>query len=471
IVYQILIIFLPLVTAPYVSRVLGTENIGLYSYSYSVASYFVLFAMLGINNYGNKLIASIKKDKNKLNQEFSNLFFLHIFGTVIVMIVYYFYIKHTKDNKLYALICFIYLVGALFDINWFFFGMEEFKITVSRNIIIKLLTTVSIFIFVRCKSDVWKYILIMAVGNVVSQSIVWLWLPKFIKFKKPTFKNIKTHILQLFILFIPVIAVSLYKIMDKIMLKHMVDSSAVGLYENAEKIINIPIGILTAVGVVMLPRSSALLSDNNENAVLNSIKITTKYVLIISYALAFGLMAVGPEFAPIFYGEDFSFSGKLIQGLAITIPFMASANIIRTQYLIPKGYNKIYILSVILGAIVNIILNSIFIPVFQSVGAVIGTVMAEIVVFFIQQISVRNELKLGKVYQTSISYAFIGILMCITLRFTASFFEVNAVILLIEIALGALIYILLSTIVLYFQKDHLLFGLLNKIKKHNSKLN
>lgn len=469
IIYQILILFLPLVTAPYVSRVLGTEYIGLYSYSYSVVSYFVLFAMLGINNYGNKLIASIKKDKSKLSQEFSNLFFLHFIWTILVIIIYFFYIRFTNDNKICAVICVIYLFGALFDINWFFFGMEEFKITVTRNTVIKIITTISVFAFVRNKTDIWKYVLIMALGNVVSQSVVWMWLPKYVKYVKPTLKNMKTHIYQLLVLFIPVIAVSLYKIMDKIMLKHMVNPTAVGLYENAEKIINIPIGILTAVGVVMLPHSSALLSDNKESAVLNSIKITTKYILLFSYALAFGLMAVGPEFAPIFYGDEFSFSGKLIQGLAVTIPFMASANIIRTQYLIPKGYNKIYIISVVSGAVVNIILNTIFIPIYHSMGAVIGTISAEFVVFLIQYITVRKNLELGKTFQMSFPYFFIGMVMFLILRCISNCFTVSLPVLIFEIIVGVIIYIFLSVVVLYKQKDELLNHVLTKIINRNLK--
>lgn len=465
IVYQILIIFLPLVTAPYVSRVLGSENIGLYSYSYSVVSYFVLFAMLGMNNYGNKLIASIKSNKDQLNQEFSNLFFLHFIGTVLVTLFYIIYILHTKDNQFYASICSIYLIGALFDINWFFFGMEEFKITVTRNTIIKILTAIAIFCFIRSKSDIWKYILIMALGNVISQSIVWVMLPKYVKFVKPSFKNAKTHIYQLIILFIPVIAISLYKIMDKIMLKHIADATAVGLYENSEKIINIPIGVLTAVGVVMLPRSAALLSEKNDNAVISSIKMTTKYVLVTAYALMFGLIAIGPEFSTIFYGAEFSYSGKLIQGLAITIPFMASANIIRTQYLIPKGYNKSYIISVITGAIINIILNMIFIPILQSAGAVIGTVAAEVVVFSIQLISVRNELKLRNVYRSTLPYLIIGIIMLIVIRFIATIFVVNVKILILEIVVGAIVFGSLSTIVFYKQNDYMFVRAMNNIKK------
>lgn len=466
-VYQILIIVLPIVTAPYVSRVLGAENIGYYSYSFSVVNYFVLFAMLGINNYGNKHIAEVKHDKDKLNKAFTNLFILHCIVTMVTMVVYLLYAQVTSDNRIYAIICFLYLVGAFFDINWLFFGLEEFKITVIRNTLFKLGTVCAVFIFVRNNTDTWKYILIMALGNVISQSIVWYIRPRYVKFVKPEWKLIKSHIKPLIILFIPVIAVSVYKIMDKIMIEKLSDTVQVGYYENAEKIINVPMGLITAVGVVMLPRAASLVSDKKDSVLKQSINVTTKYVMILAYALAFGLIAIGADFTPLFFGHEFIPSGLMIQGLAITIPFMAFANIIRTQYLIPKEYNRIYIASIVSGAIINFIVNFFLIQVLRANGAVIGTILAEIVVCTIQAFAVRKELDIYGSLKESAAYLVVAFLMYCCVRITAEILPLNFSTLVIEIIVGVITYVLLCFLVMLKRQEALVKKVLRELKKRN----
>ena len=137
IIYQVLILILPLISAPYISRILGAEGIGTYSYTYSIVSYFVMFAMLGINNYGNRLIAQTRDDKEKLSINFWSLYILEFIITAIVLIAYIIFITFIiKEDKLMYILQFGYILSSFFDINWFFFGIEEFKITVTRNTII-----------------------------------------------------------------------------------------------------------------------------------------------------------------------------------------------------------------------------------------------------------------------------------------------------------------------------------------------
>ena len=464
-IYQILIIILPILTAPYVSRVLGAKNIGYYSYSYSVANYFVLFCMLGINNYGNKLIAEKKGDKKQLNAAFSELYILHAIVSILVLCVYIIYINVTSDNHTYAMICSLYIIGAVFDINWAFFGLEEFKITVTRNTILKIATVCCVFIFVKTSSDTWKYVLIMALGNVISQSVIWIALPKYIKFVKPRFEKVIKHIKPNIVLFIPVIAVSVYKIMDKIMINKLSGAVQVGYYENAEKIINIPMGIITAVGVVMLPRAVSLLNNDGDNAVKESINFTMKYVMIIAYALAFGLIAIGPQFAPVFFGEEFLAAGRMIQGLAVTIPFMAFANIIRTQYLIPKEYNSIFIISVLCGAVINFIVNALFIKTLGANGAVIGTICAEISVCLIQAVAIRKELDTINNFKLSIKYGIIGCFMCIGIVILRYLLPSNIVSLLVEIIIGGLFYMVCVFGILHKENDPLIKEIVVKFRK------
>ena len=209
IIYQVLILILPLISAPYISRILGAEGIGTYSYTYSIVSYFVMFAMLGINNYGNRLIAQTRDDKEKLSINFWSLYILEFIITAIVLIAYIIFITFIiKEDKLMYILQFGYILSSFFDINWFFFGIEEFKITVTRNTIIKILSFVLLFIFVKTKSDIYIYTIILVISNFISNIVLWPFIFKRIKKVKISFKDIFKHLKPCIILFIPVIAVS-----------------------------------------------------------------------------------------------------------------------------------------------------------------------------------------------------------------------------------------------------------------------
>ena len=451
--YQILAIILPLITAPYVSRVLGATNIGIYSYTYSVASYFSLFAMLGINNYGNRIIAQVRDDSEKLSRTFSSLLTVHGIAALLMILMYLLYCFFVANEyQVYALIQGLYVIGSLFDINWFYFGIEKFKLTVTRNTIIKVITVICIFLFVKQRDDLWIYILILALGSCVSQSMVWIFIRKFTKFTRPRLNELKVHIKPLFILFIPSIAVSLYKVMDKIMLKWLSDTIQVGYYENSEKVINIPQGIIAAVGTVMLPKMSNLVIKKDSLNLKKYMEWSIQGVMFISVGVTFGLAGVAHEFVPVYFGNDFLPCEFLIMGLVASIPFISFANIIRTQYLIPNKYDNVYVVSVIAGAIINLIINGLLIPLYQAMGAVIGTLAAEISVCVIQCVAVRKKLPLGKYLASIALFPIFGIIMFATIKKIGQMCENLFWAIVIEIIIGALMYLGMGGILLLLKQ-------------------
>ena len=288
IMYQILVMILPLITAPYIARVLGTEGVGIYSYTYSVAYYFVLFAMLGLNNYGNRQVAKVRDDKDKLSKTFISIYCMQLITSAIMILCYIIYLMFfIKENLNIAIIQIIYLISTAFDINWFFFGLEKFKLTVTRNTIIKILTVICVFIFVKTRDDLYKYTLIMSIGTLISQLMIWPFVKKSVKFVKISIKDIFKHIKPCLILFIPVIAVSLYKIMDKVMIGNMSTMEQVGLYENSEKIVNILTALITALGTVMLPKISNLLANGEKEKSKQYIEKSMEFTIISSVTTIF----------------------------------------------------------------------------------------------------------------------------------------------------------------------------------------
>ena len=414
VLYQILLVILPLVTAPYISRTLGATAVGVYSYTYSVAYYFLLIAMLGIGNHGNRSVAAVRDDREKLNKTFSSIYSLQVMTFSIAILAYAFYlVLFVKDNRLIVLLQLIYVTSGLFDIGWLFFGLEQFKLTVARNTLIKISTVVLMFVFVHKPSDLWKYTLIMSAGTLFSQAYLWLYVKKYVSFEKCSVKEITSNIKPVLILFIPVLAYSIYKVMDKIMLGNMSSYDQVGFYNNAEKIINIPMGIITALGTVMLPRMSNIVANGDKKRVDDYIRISAKLVTLLSSAIAFGLMGVSSVLAPVFFGDEFIACGEIIRLLSVTVFFIAWANVIRTQYLIPNKRDSIYLTSTMVGAILNLIINWMLIPKYQANGAAFGTIVAEFSVMLVQMVAVKNELPMRKYIMSYSPILIIGLTMAV----------------------------------------------------------
>lgn len=456
IVYQILIIILPLITAPYIARVLGAENVGIYSYTYSIAYYFSIFAMLGISNHGNRMIASTKKNKDKMSVTFWSIYAVQFFTFVISIIAYVIYLAtFAKDNKLILIIQTIYIISGMFDISWLFFGLEKFKITVTRNIIIKFLTVISIFLFVKTKNDLVQYTFIMVLGTLLSQIYLWKYVGKEVNSIKIDMNIIRENIKPILILFIPVLSFSIYKVMDKIMLGNMASYEQVGYYNNAEKITNIPMGIITALGAVMLPRMSTLIAEGENKKTEKYIIMSIKLVTVLASAIAFGLMGISDVFSPVFFGEDFSACAPIIILLSITVFFISWANVVRTQFLIPNHYDKIYIFSTIIGAIVNLVLNLIFIPKYQAMGAAIGTIAAEFTLMFIQAFSIRKDINIFKVIFRYLSFINLGLAMMLTVQTIGKLMGTSIKTLIVQIASGIVIYSIGTLILLKIKNDEL----------------
>ena len=467
--YEMLVIILPFVTSPYITRVIGAEGLGKYSYSYSVAYYFVLFAMLGLKNYGNRAIAQSRDIQDELDETFSNIVSLHIIISLICCAGYLVYAFNIKDERTYAIIQIAYVLSALFDISWFYFGIEKFKLTVMRNTIIRILNVVCVFAFVRDGDDLWKYCAIMSVGMLLSQMSLWIPLRKYVNFKKPEWSKMVIHIKPLCILFIPAIAVSLYKYMDKIMIGALSNKTQLGYYENAEKVINVPMTIISSFGTVMLPKMSNLAKSEDRKTSERYMQASMRYVMCLAFALAFGLAGVGKVFAPVFWGTEFNLSGTIIMGLAITIPFIAFANIIRTQYLIPIGKDKEYLISVICGAIINLIINGLLISKIGAIGATVGTIFAEILVCVIQCIAVRKELPLLTYMKNSLAFIGAGIVMFAGVYGIGKYMKTGILTLVVQVMAGIILYGLFTVVYLYHIKDDVFMKMFRKILRRKEK--
>lgn len=439
--YHVFAVLIPLITTPYVSRKLGAAGIGEYSYAYSVAGYFALFIKLGLANYGNRTIAFARGKEKDISKEFWSIYLFQLLMGVIVNAIYLVYCFTLASSMEISLLIFLYLVSVGIDITWFFWGLENFKLTVTRDFIIKILTTVGIFVFVKSPDDVWKYTLILSGGSLLSQALLWKSLRKYIHWAKPSWKEIIQHIKPNLILFIPSVAVSLYKIMDKIMLGMMSSTVEVGFYHSSERVLQVPMALVTALGTVMQPRMSNLISREADKEYLASVmEKSIALALFLSTSIGFGIMTVVDEFVPIFYGQGFEKCVTLFLILLPSCMFLSFTNVFKSQYMIPNKLDKEYTVALFTGAAVNLILNSILIPRVASVGAAWGTLMAEISVAVVITVIMSRSVSVWRYYKVALPFIVSGFVMFIACRGIS--FDLGAVVgLLIKIILGAVTYL------------------------------
>ena len=441
-IYQILILIIPLITTPYVARTIGAEGVGTYSYTYSIVLYFMMFALLGMNNYGNREVSKVRDDKEKLNRTFSSI---QLIVTLIVSIIYIIYVLlNSREYFTIQIIQVLYLVSVAFDINWLFCGLQKFKMTVTRSAILKILNLVLILIFVKDAEDLNKYIFILAFMTLLNQLILWPFRKKEVSFIRVSRKEIFKHLKPTIILFIPVLASSVYRTMDKIMIGKMANMSEVGYYENAEKMLNIVLSVINALGTVTLPQMTYLYSKENLEEFKRIFKKSISFVFFSVFPVIFGFLATADILVLLYLGEGFTESAVLLKVLSISLIFTSVASIIRMQLLIPRGKDKEYTTSILIGAIVNFIFNMIFIRRYGAIGATIGTILAEFLVCFFQCMAIRKDINLKEYLPSCLKFFITSLVMFIIVYFVGKNMEKTLLTLVIQVTLGVFIYCILN---------------------------
>lgn len=467
-IYQFLILALPLITTPYTSRVLTPSGVGIYTYTFSVASYFTMAAMTGLAIYGNREIARVKDDLLKRSKCFWEIYAIQVVSALIMIILYAVYLlMFSQENWVVTAIQYLCVIACLFDINWFFFGMQEFRITVIRNIIIKLAGTALIFLLVKKESDLWLYTAIMAGSTLLSQLAIWPFLTKHVIFRMPRYKEVERHIGPDLLLFLPVISVSVYKTLDKIMIRWLSTMEEVGYYGNAEKIASVPTVLIAAASTVMMPLISNMLFNGKFSEAKTYVNRSMQINQLLGCGMGFGLAGVADTFTPVYFGNGFERCTPVIVCLSIMIPVFSIEQVLRAQYLSPAGKDKGYLLSVTCAAIANVSFNFLLIPQFGAVGAAIGTVIAESTVCGIQMFLVRKDLPIRTYCVQAIPFVVFGLLIYTSVYKIGQCLDDSILTLLIQVLIGGSLYIVLCFGYLLITKSNLLevFGMGGRQKK------
>lgn len=470
--YQIFLILTPLVTTPYLSRVLEASGVGLYSYTYTIAAYFVMFATLGMANYGVREIASVANAPTQRSKTFCSIFAAQLCIAIPIFLLYLLYaIFFPQGGSQIALLWAMYVFSGVINITWLFFGMEDFKRATIINISTKILELIGIFTLVRSADDVYIYCGIDSLCYLLGFLLLLPFLRNYVHFIKPCWKDIKKHFAPNLRLFIPVIAISLYTNLNAILLGALSTMEQTGFFDYSQKMAKMPLAVITALGTVMLPRMSTIFKSGKKDEAFALLDTSMWLMLASGLAMAFGITGIASEFVPVFFGSGYEPCVVDMMVIAWTVPLICATNVIGAQFLLPLYRDSHYTISVCVGAVINIALCLLFIPHLGALGAAIGTVVAEVAVLAVQIIFTHSELPLLQYLRNMIPFLVIGLIMLLGIRVIAHLlipiFGVSVITLVIEIIGAVIVYMGLSVLYCFITKNYNFARIIDKTNIHS----
>jgi O-antigen/teichoic acid export membrane protein len=377
-------VLFPLITFSYVARVIEPVGIGTVSFVESICRYAILIAALGIPVYGVREVAKVKDDKEALSKLCSELLVIHFVVTIFISIIYLITVLNiTKlnDNLDYYLLGLLMVFSNIFIMEWYFQGIGDFKFITLRTLIVRVITTFSVFFLVKDTSDGINFFLLTVITNIIN-GIVNFWHVKrslnlILSFN---LERLKKHISPLAFIFGSTISISIYVLLDTIMLGFLADEKAVGFYSLALKISKVPMLFVGALGLVLIPQLSYHFHQNEIEKFKILILKSLNFVFTFSIPVIFYIFGFSHELLFVFAGEQFVEAGSTLKILSVVVLFIGMSNVFGLQILTPMGKDKYLTFSVFLGTVTSLILNFIFIPLYQENGAAIANVFAELIV-------------------------------------------------------------------------------------------
>lgn len=438
--YQLFILIVPLITMPYISRVLGPTGSGINYLTSANTQYFILLGSLGITLYGNRQIAYLRDNKQRVSQAFWEIFLLRCLTTLVALSSFYIFVYFNHTYQWAYLMQSILIIATALDISWFFMGVENFKVTVSRNVIVKIFSILFIFTLVKTKNDVIIYIFILSLSQLLGNLALFPYLRHYINWPQWRQLQIWQHLRPSLALFLPQVAMQIYLILNKTMVGWLVSVKATGFYTYSDNTIRAVLTLGTSLATVMMPRVANTFIHGDIKQVNKYTQISFDFASALAVPLMFGIAAVSLKFVPGFLGADYSPVAYLMIIETLLILPVTWSSVIGNQYLIPLGRNRTYTNSVLLGALVSIVLNVPLILLFQTQGAMITSVVCEFAVAFYQLHAIRQELPLHVLFNEFWKYLFAGLIMFVIVFYLHLHWKFTLLTFFIEVLVGIVLY-------------------------------
>lgn len=441
--FQLINVLIPFITLPYVSRILGAENIGISAYTSSIIIYFILIANVGTNLYGGRTIAYYRNNISKRSQVFWEIFNIKImmasFSFLLLVIFTNLYDSYTDIMYLQA----VHILAAALDISWLYIGLEDFKRIAFRNFFVKVFSCILIFIFVNSENDLEAYILILSLSSLAGNLLSWPYAKNYLVKIRLSTINIFSHVIPIIILFIPQVSISIFTTINKLFLGFFSTLSQVGYFDTADKLIRIVLSLVIAIGGVLFPQIANDFKSGNYDKANKLTQVAFRLTILLSMPLAFGLICVSDSFSNIFFGEGFFGISDVISILSIGLIFMGGTSVMGSQYLVAINQPRYLTFSLIISTIGLILFSIVLTPLYGAVGAAISALIGELMLFFIQLFYINKYFSIKYLFIDSFKILFSCVMMvlsCLIIQFL--FYERGDVfILFLQVFLGGGVYI------------------------------
>lgn len=452
----------PLITFPYISRILLPEGTGKVSFATSVISYFVILAQLGIPTYGIRACAKVRDNREELSKTAHELLVINIIMccfSYLILGILLMTVPKFKSEKTLLIIVSLTLLFNTIGMEWLYKALEQYMYITIRSIIFKVIAVIAMFLLVHEKSDYIIYGAISIFASSASNIFNLINVHKYINLKPIGNYNLKQHLKPVFIFFAISCAATIYTNLDTVMLGFIKTDSDVGCYNAAVRIKSILVSIVTSLGVVLLPRASYYLKHNMISEFYKITKKAINFVFIIAVPLMAYFILFAKEGIFLLSGSAYIGAVKPMQIIMPTLVFIGLTNIMGIQMLVPMGKEKIVLYSEIAGALVDLVINIVLIPRWASAGAAIGTLVAEIIVWIVQYCALRKDVKSAYLtidYKTilwAILMAIVGVVWVKTLSINVFFKLIISAVMFFGIYFG----------VLMIRKDELTIEMKNQL--------
>lgn len=392
---QVVTLFLPLITAPYIARVLHEEGVGQFSYATSIITYFTLFANLGFDIYGQRQIARFQDDIEKKSKIFWEIFIVRTIFTAVSLVVLFsvlFSVGFGEKYNTLILISSLSVIGIPFDIQFLFRGEEDFKTLAIRTILVKVILIACIFIFVKDESDVWVYVL-CSIGITVLSNLM-LWPSIYNRIKRVRIKNlsIKEHLLPSLVIFLPTLATTVYSVFDKTMIGLLAKNPDYenGCYEQAYKINSIALIPVVVISSMMTSRNAYDFEKKDVDSLKRHLYFASSYVWMVGIPLIVGFSVLSGNLSSWFLGDGYAEVPVLLQIMSVRFVLSGFGEIFGSQLFIAIGKEKYCTIASTSAALINIVLNFFLIKIMGAMGAAIATAVCEFSVTFLLAVFARK---------------------------------------------------------------------------------
>ena len=454
--YQVLVVILPMITAPYVARVLGADKNGIYSFTASYQTYFSMFAALGTVSYGSREIARNRRDRAVRSKLFWEIELMTVLTSTVSIAAFIVFIVFRDRYQIFYIPQIMSILAVMFDISWFFSGIEEFRYIVTKNALFKLAGAVLIFTLVHKPEDLLLYIAILSATTMLGNMSMWIYMPRFLDPVDFGTLRIRHHLRETFVYFIPSIATSVYTVLDKTLIGEITrDEVENGCYDKVVQLINIMKALtFTALNSVLSARISFLFAEKRYDEIRRRIETSINYILFTGFGIGFGLAGIAPRFIPWFLGPGYERAVLMLIMMSPIVVIIGVSNCLGSQYYTPSGKRAQSARFIIVGACVNLALNLLLIPRFWGYGAIAASLIAEMTITILYITFARQSFHPIVFVRDGWRKLLSAGLMYGAVRAVDPFFHSNFAALAAEVCVGGAVYI----IMLFILRDHFMTG-------------